>query len=236
MILTILERARRVFVWVFLAVFLTSIVTYFTFQQWIGFFIHRILQGNHHSQFIVTTLFEGFSLRIKLSLMLALAILTPFMVILGVTSFIKRLTTHVRRLVYLGVTCSFLLGIGAFYLTYYRLIPLSVKVLTAKAFIPDSVRLMLNFNQTMGYVVLFLLVSIVVFQFPIVLMVLLHLNVLKRAALVRSWRFVIVAIVIVSAVVTPTPDVMNQSAIAVPMIVLYGLTVLVAKLFHLGEG
>ena len=49
--------------------------------------------------------------------------------------------------------------------------------------------------------------------------------------LVRGWKWAILGSFVISAVVTPSPDVVNQSALAAPMIGLYALGVLVAWIF-----
>jgi sec-independent protein translocase protein TatC len=45
------------------------------------------------------------------------------------------------------------------------------------------------------------------------------------------WKWAVLASFIISAVVTPSPDVVNQTALAAPMVGLYLLGVLVAWLF-----
>jgi sec-independent protein translocase protein TatC len=47
----------------------------------------------------------------------------------------------------------------------------------------------------------------------------------------RGWKFAILGSFILSAVITPTPDIVTQTALAGPMIGLYGLGVLVSLIF-----
>ena len=53
-------------------------------------------------------------------------------------------------------------------------------------------------------------------------------GILTSAGLRRNWRYAYVAVVVVAAVLTP-PDVISQISLAVPLILLYELSILLAK-------
>jgi sec-independent protein translocase protein TatC len=77
----------------------------------------------------------------------------------------------------------------------------------------------------------FLLGLGLVFQIPVIIFVLAHLGLVTPRGLIRGWKWAVLASFVISAVITPSPDVVNQTALAGPMIGLYGLGVLVAFLF-----
>ena len=77
----------------------------------------------------------------------------------------------------------------------------------------------------------FLLGLGLVFQIPVVIFVLARLGLVTPMGLLRVWKWAVLGSFIVSAVVTPSPDVVNQTALAAPMIGLYLLGVLVAWVF-----
>jgi len=70
-----------------------------------------------------------------------------------------------------------------------------------------------------------------VFETPILIFFLARLGVVTPGFLMRQWKFAVVISFIVAAIVTPTPDPVNQSALAIPMILLYFIGVGVAYLF-----
>jgi len=74
------------------------------------------------------------------------------------------------------------------------------------------------------------------FSGALVLEILLALNVLKRKDVFKASRFVIVGIVVLAAVITPSVDPVSQLAIAAPLVGLYFLAILAAKIFKWGEG
>lgn len=69
-----------------------------------------------------------------------------------------------------------------------------------------------------------------VFETPLVLVLLARFGVVSVTAMRRARRYVIVGIFIFAAVVTPGPDVFSQIAVAIPLIIFYELGVLAARL------
>jgi sec-independent protein translocase protein TatC len=73
------------------------------------------------------------------------------------------------------------------------------------------------------------------FEFPLVAYVLSAMRVLKPEALRDNWRIAVIIIAILAAMVTPTVDPVNMSIVMVPLIVLYGLGVLMAFIATRGK-
>ena len=69
----------------------------------------------------------------------------------------------------------------------------------------------------------------IVFQLPIFTFVLMKLGVIKREALKSNRPFAVILIFIIAAVITPTPDPFTQTILAIPMILLYELSVFSAR-------
>jgi sec-independent protein translocase protein TatC len=66
------------------------------------------------------------------------------------------------------------------------------------------------------------------FELPILLMILAHIGVISAAKLAACRRFAIVIIFIAAAILTP-PDVISQIALALPMMILYEISILGAR-------
>jgi sec-independent protein translocase protein TatC len=66
------------------------------------------------------------------------------------------------------------------------------------------------------------------FELPVVLFALTRLNLVSLQDLKSRWRLVVLIICLVSAIITP-PDALSMIALALPMIALYGLTLLVIQ-------
>jgi sec-independent protein translocase protein TatC len=76
-----------------------------------------------------------------------------------------------------------------------------------------------------------ILASGVVFETPILIFFLARIGIVTPAFLLQKFKYAVVLSFVIAAIVTPTPDVVTQAALAVPMILLYLLGVGVAFLF-----
>ena len=65
----------------------------------------------------------------------------------------------------------------------------------------------------------------IVFEGPLVIMVLARMDLVTPGFLIRKIQYAVLIIFIIAAVITPTPDVLTQTVFAAPMIVLYLLSV-----------
>jgi sec-independent protein translocase protein TatC len=77
-----------------------------------------------------------------------------------------------------------------------------------------------------SFILFFLLAFGLIFELPVVLYFLAKVGVVKAAPLRRFRRYAIVAFFVIAAILTPTPDIFNQSLMAVPMWLLYELGIL----------
>ena len=67
------------------------------------------------------------------------------------------------------------------------------------------------------------------FEFPLLIILLIYMGIMSTALLCKYRRHAIVAIFIIAAVVTPTPDPITQTMFAVPLYVLFELSILVGR-------
>ncbi|MGQ9752149.1 MAG: twin-arginine translocase subunit TatC [Thermoanaerobaculaceae bacterium] len=70
-----------------------------------------------------------------------------------------------------------------------------------------------------------------VFELPVIVLFLARLGVVTHRMLLRYFRYAVLAVFIIAAIITPTPDIATQSVFALPMIALYLFGVLVAWIF-----
>lgn len=70
----------------------------------------------------------------------------------------------------------------------------------------------------------------VVFELPVLSFLLAKIGILNTKFLIKYFKYAVIAIFVIAAVITPTPDIVTQSMFAVPMILLYGLSILIVKI------
>jgi sec-independent protein translocase protein TatC len=94
-----------------------------------------------------------------------------------------------------------------------------------------------NFKQVVtvddyfSFASMIILAAGVVFETPILVFFLARIGIVTPAFLMQKFKYAVIASFILAAIVTPTPDMVTQTALAVPMIVLYLIGVGIAWLF-----
>lgn len=91
--------------------------------------------------------------------------------------------------------------------------------------------LMLRATDYFDFITLIMLAMGIIFQMPAVTYVLARIGIVSAGFLLSSWKFAIVIILIVAAIVSPTGDVPNLLLFAAPMMILYAFSILIAWFF-----
>jgi sec-independent protein translocase protein TatC len=110
---------------------------------------------------------------------------------------------------------------------YYGLLPSSLKFLVS--FGSEVIENQLRASEYLSFVTTFILGMGVVFEVPVLIYALVRVRVLNRSWLAKQRRFVVVIVLIVGAIITPTPDPFNQLLVAVPMYLLFELGLFLAR-------
>ncbi|WP_034345113.1 twin-arginine translocase subunit TatC [Deinococcus misasensis] len=88
----------------------------------------------------------------------------------------------------------------------------------------------LNLGQYIGQMLSYLLTFGLAFELPILTFVLARLGIVTYQLLASWRRYAVVVLLILAAVITPTPDPVNMLMLAVPLYVLYELGILLARM------
>ena len=186
------------------------------------------------SSLVVTTIIEGFSSQVKVAVYAGFILSSPLHAINILRFTFPMMSGRQRRTILLFLIASLALITLGSYISYFKIVPLAIAFLTNPYFVPKGVGYLLNYQANIFYVFSFILWSCLAFQLPLVMELLLMMNVLKRKTVFKASRFVIVGIFVFSAIITP-PDFISQLGVALPMILLYYLALLIAKIFKFGE-
>jgi sec-independent protein translocase protein TatC len=96
----------------------------------------------------------------------------------------------------------------------------------------ESIEAVINVNEYVSFMMRLILLTGLVFELPVAAFFLARLGLVTPKLLRRIRKYSIVAIFILAAVVTPTPDPVNQIILAVPLLVLYEISILVAAVAY----
>lgn len=234
-----LRELRKRIIVSLIAVLSAAIISYIFFDYIVAFLFKPFREIDVLSVrdeiLFVNTLFEGFLVRLKVAILAGIVFSLPIHVFNIIKFILPGLTDKEKKIIFIYLVVSFCLIVFSFYYSYFKVIPISIKFLSSSGFIPSNVGILLNYGKNIFIIFQFLLITIIMFQLPIILEILMIMNVLSRKALLKSNRFVIIGIFVLSAIVTP-PDFVSQLSMALPLVALFFITILVARIFNFGKG
>ena len=230
-----LRELRNRLTWSAIAVAITTGIA-FAFHQQILSLLMVPAQGfaNIPNQKpIYTDITEFLGIAAKASLLVGLFAALPFVLYQVVMFVAPGLKPKERRYLYGLLPLSLIAFVAGAAFGYRILFPPAVRFLlgfgsdVATPFIGigNYVNLMLSMLFWMG----------IVFETPVILFFLAKIGVVTPEFLARNRRWAVVVAFILGAIITPTFDPVNQSMVAVPIIVLYEVGIWLAKLARRGR-
>jgi sec-independent protein translocase protein TatC len=201
--------------------------------NWSAQILHFMLQPLRAAfptaTFITTGPTEGFSLHMKAAFFAAVFLAAPFVLYQGWAFISPGLYPYEKRWVvpFVGLGSLFFVLGGAF--GHWALFPATFRFLGQ--YTTGDIHYFPSVSEYFSFYFWFVIGLGVVFQLPVLILVLSRLGLVTPRFLLRNLKFAVLASFIVSAVITPSTDVVNQTMLAAPIIVLYLLGVAVAWLF-----
>ncbi|NQS92444.1 MAG: twin-arginine translocase subunit TatC [Chloroflexi bacterium] len=122
-----------------------------------------------------------------------------------------------------GVTLSFIAGAS---FAYFVMIPTAVPFLLR--FLSDVVQPTWMVDEYIPFVLSLVFWVGISFETPLICYFLARLGILTSKQLIKGWRFAIIGIAVVAAVITPTPDPFNMMLVMIPLLLLYALGIFLA--------
>jgi len=193
------------------------------------FLVEPMRRAGYTDAFIFTSPAEALMLYMKMAFFVGIFVASPF-VLYEIWAFISPgLYKHEKAwaIPFIGMGSVFFVT-GALF-GHYFLFPNTFRFLAG--FGGPDMRFLPKIDEYWSFYSWFLLGLGLVFQIPVIIFVLARIGLVTPRLLLRWWKFAVLASFIIAAFITPSPDMVNQTALALPMIGLYGLGVLVAWLF-----
>ncbi|MBI2967592.1 MAG: twin-arginine translocase subunit TatC [Bacteroidetes bacterium] len=131
---------------------------------------------------------------------------------------------YTQRIV-LSASALFLTGI---LFGYFVLAPMSILFLGSYQ-VSEQVSNQINLNSYVSLLSMMTLISGVIFELPLLTFILAKLGILTAAFMRKYRRHAIVVIFIFAAIITPSPDVTSQILVAIPLLILYEASIVVAR-------
>lgn len=180
-------------------------------------------------QFIFTAPTEAFMLYMKMSFFVGIFLAAPFLLYQAWAFIAPGLYAHEKRYAIPFVAMGTLGFVAGALFGHYFLFPVTFRFLGD--FAGPNMQFLPKIDEYYTFYSWFLLGLGVVFQLPAVIFVLARIGLVTPGFLMRQFKYAVLGAFIIAAIITPTPDMVTQSLLAVPMIGLYLLGVSVAWLF-----
>lgn len=124
---------------------------------------------------------------------------------------------------------SLLFFIGVLF-GYFVVIPMSVNFVATFS-VSDMVKNQFTLDSYIGMVKTSIIASGLFFELPIIIYFLTKLGLVTPQFLRKYWKYAVVIILIIAAIVTP-PDVVSQTIVAIPMLIVFELSVLISAIVY----
>jgi sec-independent protein translocase protein TatC len=180
-------------------------------------------------QFIYTEPTEAFLLYMKMAFFAGIFLAAPY-ILYQVWAFIAPgLYPHERRYALPFILFgSFLFIVGGLF-GHYVLFPMTFKFLGQYG--GEDMSFLPKVSEYYSFYAWFVLGLGLVFQLPVIIFVLARIGLVTAGFLARYFKYAFLAAFVISAVITPSGDMVTQTALAMPIILLYVLGILVAAVF-----
>lgn len=193
------------------------------------FFMYRLFGGGDFSiQLMNTGLTEQFMIHLKTACAFGVLMASPY-IIYVLFDFVRPALYEKERQhsvsIVLAAYAMFLVGVAVNYLFVF---PLTVRFLGTYQ-VSDEVRNILTLQSYMDTLLMMSLVFGIVFEIPIISWLLARFGLLKAEWMTKYRRHAIVAILILSAIITPTGDAFTLIIVSLPIWLLYELSVIVVR-------
>lgn len=226
---------RQRFIKCLLAFFVVSIVAYIFSENVFYFLLTPLMKvmaakDNHHHQLIFTSVPEAFLTYIKVSVFCGFFFSLP-LVLVQVWRFISpglfSLERKIFRFFMMGIPLLFLFG-SLF--AYYVVFPKAYEFFLSFEKMDNAYNIPLvlepRINEYLSFVMHLILAFGICFQLPVLVFLMYQFKFLTLKGLVQKWRFWVLAMVLVSAVVTP-PDLLSMLSLLLPLVGLYGVSIII---------
>jgi sec-independent protein translocase protein TatC len=224
-----LTELRQRLIRCLIAVIITSIISFIFFRP--IFYILILPAGNINLIYVEMTEMIGTIMKVCLTSGIILAM--PYLTYQFLMFVSPALTRKEKKYVYLILPWIALMFLGGVVFGYFILIPPATRFLIT--FGSEIAVPQIKIGNYISIVSRLLLAIGLVFEMPVVTTFLSRIGVITPKWLANKRKLAIIFAFILAAIITPTFDPINQSLVAVPLIVLYEMSIWLAKLVQRRE-
>ena len=229
-----LEELRKRFIYSLIAVGICFLIC-FTFKEWLFKILTLPLVAilPENSSMIFTSLPEAFFTYLKISLFGSLFLASPF-VLYQIWMFISPgLFPSEKKHAFPFVFFSTIFFVGGSLFAYFIVFPFGFKFFVS--FTTEFIKPMLTLREFLSFSCKLLLAFGIIFELPIFMFFMAKIDLVDSKMLSAKRKYAILLTFIIAALLTP-PDIVTQIMMAIPVMLLYEISIWVVKLGEKKEG
>jgi len=217
-----LEELRKRFIICIVTVLACSIFSYFYSDK-----ILAILKRPFPHSLVFISPQEPFVITLKIALFGGIIIALP-MIIYQAWQFVSlALKEKEKRYLLFYGPFSLLLFLSGASFAYFVAIPVGLRFLLS--FGGSSLEPMISVSKYLSFITVTILTFGIVFELPLVSLFLVRIGIISPQFLAKNRKVAIIAIFVLAAILTPSIDAFTQILLAVPLVILYEVSIWLAK-------
>lgn len=217
-----LSELRRRIIIIFLGIIGGSIISY----QFVDNIVELLVKPAEKLEFIYLSPPELFLAYLKIAIISGIVISSPIS-LMQIWLFIKPgLKPNERKYLRFGLWMGIVFFLIGVVFAYFTLVPITINFFTEIS--KNEIAPLFSFDSYLSFISSILLSSGLVFELPLLIILLTQLNLITASTLTKYRKYVILVIFIIAAIITP-PDVISQALLGVPMVLLYEISIWIAK-------
>ena len=220
-----LEALRKVIIISVIAIVIGSIVAY----NYVDYFLNILLQPVTalKMKLVFINVTEAFMTKFKLAILLGIIGSSPI-ILWQIWSFIAPgLKPGERKFILRMIPVIILLFVAGILFAFFTVFQIATRFLLQ--FGGDIMSPMITIGKYISFALNFLVPFGLVFELPVVVYILAKLNIISHEFLVKNRKYALLIVFILAAALTPGPDVISQLLMAAPLLILYEISIFIAK-------
>ncbi len=224
-LLSFILELRKTILYLFGSLIFGTFFYYFFSQQ-----LFDIIQNYLQQDLVFYSVAGPFLAHMKLSLGAALMTLMPALVFCIWFALAKPFKLGKKAVFWFVIFTCILFYAGAIF-CYSVTLPYGIKFLLS--FSSEQIKPVISVGKFVSFVAIFILAFGVIFELPIFMVFSAKTGLISRVTFEKNRRYAVLAISIIAALLTPTPDIVNMMLMGVPLYTLYELGIIVLKILRI---
>ncbi|NYE56767.1 twin-arginine translocase subunit TatC [Carboxydothermus ferrireducens] len=220
-----LEALRKVIIISVIAIVIGSIIAY----NYVDYFLNILLQPVTalKMKLVFINVTEAFMTKLKIAIILGIILASPI-ILWQIWSFVAPgLKPVERKFILRMIPIIIILFVAGIVFAFFTVFQIATRFLLQ--FGGDIMSPMITIGKYISFALNFLIPFGLVFELPVVVYILAKLNIISHEFLVKNRKYALLVVFILAAALTPGPDVISQLLMAAPLLILYEVSIFIAK-------